>query len=128
MSEERVQISMSNTKKEMLEAYEALLAEVQAKSLENPKEEQKRVSEQKVVAQAEALSVEELDAFAREVTGGFERSVTLLQSQLKEAGVKVANSEETVRDIALRAIDSSTVTSRTLAREPRMTATRDTEE
>ena len=36
MSEERVQISMSNTKKEMLEAYEALLAEVQAKSLENP--------------------------------------------------------------------------------------------
>ena len=26
MSEERVQISMSNTKKEMLEAYEALLA------------------------------------------------------------------------------------------------------
>lgn len=49
MSEERVQISMSNTKKEMLEAYEALLADVQAKSLENPKEEQKRVSEQKVV-------------------------------------------------------------------------------
>lgn len=97
MSEERVQISMSNTKKEMLEAYEA-------------------------------LSAEELDAFAREMTGGFERSVTLLQSQLKEAGVKVANSEETVRDIALRAIDSSTVTSRTLAREPRMTATRDTEE
>lgn len=97
MSEERVQISMSNTKKEMLEAYEA-------------------------------LSAEELDAFAREVTGGFERFVTLLQSQLKEAGVKVANSEETVRDIALRAIDSSTVTSRTLAREPRMTATRDTEE
>ena len=97
MSEESAQISMSNTKKEMLEVYEA-------------------------------LSAEELDAFAREVTGGFERSVRLRQSQLKEAGVKVANSEETVRDIALRAIDSSTVTSRTLAREPRMTATRDTEE
>ena len=28
---------MSNTKKEMLEAYQALLAEVQTKSLENPK-------------------------------------------------------------------------------------------
>ncbi|WP_297131884.1 hypothetical protein [uncultured Porphyromonas sp.] len=28
MSEERAQISMSNTKKEMLEAYQALLAEV----------------------------------------------------------------------------------------------------
>ena len=88
MSEERVQISMSNTKKEMLEAYEALLAEVQAKSLENPKEEQKRVSEQKVVAQAEALSAEELDAFAREVMGGFERSVTQLQRQLKEEWIK----------------------------------------
>ncbi len=37
MSVERVQISISNTKKEMLEAYELLLAEVQAKSLKSPK-------------------------------------------------------------------------------------------
>ena len=44
MSEERAQISMSNTKKEMLEAYQALLAEVQTKSLENPREEQKWIS------------------------------------------------------------------------------------
>ncbi len=57
-----------------------------------------------------------------------QQKIKEIESQLKEAGVKVANSEETVRDIALRAIDSSTVTSRTLAREPRMTATRDTEE
>ena len=97
MSEERVQISMSNTKKEMLEAYEALLAEVQAKSLENPKEEQKRVSEQKVVAQAEALSAEELDAFASEVMGGFERSVTQLQRQLKEGFEKLRTLNETIQ-------------------------------
>ena len=47
MSEERAQISMSNTKKEMLEAYQALLAEVQTKSLENPREEQKRIEQKK---------------------------------------------------------------------------------
>lgn len=47
MSEERAQISMSNTKKEMLEAYQALLAEVQTKSLENPKEEQKRIEQKR---------------------------------------------------------------------------------
>ena len=37
MSVERVQICISNTKKEMLEAYELLPAEVQAKSLKSPK-------------------------------------------------------------------------------------------
>ena len=58
MSEERTQISMSNTKKEMLEAYQALLAEVQTKSLENPREEQKRIEQKKIVAQAEALLAE----------------------------------------------------------------------
>ncbi|WP_297238703.1 hypothetical protein [uncultured Porphyromonas sp.] len=78
MSEERAQISMSNTKKEMLEAYKALLDGVQKKSLENPKEE-----------------------------------------------LKVSTSEETVRDIALRAIDSSAMTSRALSREPRPTASRE---
>ena len=75
MSEERAQISMSNTKKEMLKAYKALLDGVQKKSLENPKEE-----------------------------------------------LKVSTSEETVRDIALRAIDSSAMISRALSREPRPTA------
>lgn len=78
MSEERAQISMSNTKKEMLEAYKALLDGVQKKSLENPKE-----------------------------------------------GLKVSTSEETVRDIALRAIDSSAMTNRALSREPRPTASRE---
>ena len=78
MSEERAQISMSNTNKEMLEAYKALLDGVQKKSLENPKEE-----------------------------------------------LKVSTSEETVRDIALRAIDSSAMTSRALSREPRPTASRE---
>ena len=78
MSEERAQISMSYTKKEMLEAYKALLDGVQKKSLENPKEE-----------------------------------------------LKVSTSEETVRDIALRAIDSSAMTSRALSREPRPTASRE---
>ena len=77
MSEERAQISMSNTKKEMLKAYKALLDGVQKKSLENPKEE-----------------------------------------------LKVSTSEETVRDIALRAIDSSAMISRALSREPRPTASR----
>ena len=77
MSEERAQISMSYTKKEMLEAYKALLDGVQKKSLENPKEE-----------------------------------------------LKVSTSEETVRDIALRAIDSSAMISRALSREPRPTASR----
>ena len=78
MSEERAQISMSNTKKEMLEAYKALLDGVQKKSLENPKEE-----------------------------------------------LKVSTSEETVRDIALRAIDSSAMISRALSHEPRPTASRE---
>lgn len=96
MSEERVQISMSNTKKEMLEAYEALLAEVQAKSIENPKEEQKRIEQQKVVNRAEALSEEELASFAQEVMGGFERSVALLQKQLKEGFEKLRTLNETI--------------------------------
>ena len=78
MSEERAQISMANTKKEMLEAYKALLDGVQKKSLENPK-----------------------------------------------AGLKVSTSEETVRDIALRAIDSSAMISRALSHEPRPTASRE---
>lgn len=97
MSQERVQISMSNTKKEMLEAYQALLKEVQTKSIENPKEEQKRIEQKKVVTRAEALSAEELDAFAREVMGGFERSVALLQKQLKEGFEKLSTLNETIR-------------------------------
>ena len=137
MSEERVQISMSNTKKEMLEAYEALLAEVQAKSLENPKEVQTKA----VQETEERLNREHRFAFdlAQKETEGqlrlkdqqielLQQKIKEIESQLKEAGVKVANSEETVRDIALRAIDSSAMTSRTLAREPRTTTTRDTDE
>ena len=57
-----------------------------------------------------------------------QQKIKEIETQLKEAGVKVANSEETVRDIALRAIDSSAMTSRTLAREPRTAAPRDTDE
>ena len=38
MSEEREVISMSNTKKEMLEVYNELLKKAEAKSLESPKE------------------------------------------------------------------------------------------
>lgn len=97
MSEERAQISMSNTKKEMLEAYQALLAEVQTKSLENPREEQKRIEQKKVVAQAEALSAEEMDKFAREIMGGFERSVALLQSQLREGFDKLRTLDESIK-------------------------------
>lgn len=97
MSEERAQISMSNTKKEMLEAYQALLAEVQTKSLENPREEQKRIEQKKVVAQAEALSAEEMDKFAREIMGGFESSVALLQSQLREGFDKLRTLDETIK-------------------------------
>lgn len=97
MSEERVQISMSNTKKEMLEAYEALLADVESKSLENPKEEQKRVEQRKSVAKAEALSAEELDDFARQVMGGFEKSVAVLQRQLKDGFEKLKILNETIK-------------------------------
>lgn len=96
MSEERAQISMSNTKKEMLEAYTALLDGVQKKSLENPKEEQKRI---KLLQQ----------------------KIREMETQLREAGLKVSTSEETVRDIALRAIDSSAMISRALSRESRPT-------
>ena len=78
MSEEREVISMSNTKKEMLEAYNELVKEVEAKRLESPKEDQKRVQQE------------------------------------------VATSEETVKEIAFRAIESSTLTSRALVREQRM--------
>lgn len=49
-----------------------------------------------------------------------------METQLREAGVKVAKSEETVKDIAFRAIESSTVTTRAFAREQRPTAPRDT--
>ena len=100
MSEERAQISMSNTKKEMLEAYKALLDGVQKKSLENPKEEQKRI---------ELL----------------QQKIREMETQLREAGLKVSTSEETVRDIALRAIDSSAMISRALSHEPRPTASRE---
>ena len=100
MSEERAQISMSNTKKEMLEAYTALLDGVQKKSLENPKEEQKRI---------ELL----------------QQKIREMETQLREAGLKVSTSEETVRDIALRAIDSSAMISRALSHEPRPTASRE---
>lgn len=100
MSEERAQISMSNTKKEMLKAYTALLDGVQKKSLENPKEEQKRI---------ELL----------------QQKIREMETQLREAGLKVSTSEETVRDIALRAIDSSAMTNRTLSCEPRPTASRE---
>ena len=103
MSEERAQISMSNTKKEMLEAYKALLDGVQKKSLENPKEEQKRI---------ELL----------------QQKIKEMETQLREAGVKVAKSEETVKDIAFRAIESSTVTTRAFAREQRPSTPRDTTE
>lgn len=96
MSEERAQISMSNTKKEMLEAYKALLDGVQKKSLENPKEEQKRI---------ELL----------------QQKIREMETQLREAGLKVSTSEETVRDIALRAFDSSAMISRALSRESRPT-------
>lgn len=96
MSEERAQISMSNTNKEMLEAYKALLDGVQKKSLENPKEEQKRI---KLLQQ----------------------KIREMETQLREAGLKVSTSEETVRDIALRAIDSSAMISRALSRESRPT-------
>ena len=96
MSEERAQISMSNTKKEMLEAYTALLDGVQKKSLENPKEEQKRI---KLLQQ----------------------KIREMETQLREAGLKVSTSEETVRDIALRAIDSSAMISRALSRVSRPT-------
>ena len=96
MSEERAQISMSNTKKEMLEAYKALLDGVQKKSLENPKEEQKQI---------ELL----------------QQKIKEMETQLREAGLKVSTSEETVRDIALRAIDSSAMISRALSRESRPT-------
>lgn len=100
MSEERAQISMSNTKKEMLKAYKALLDGVQKKSLENPKEEQKQI---------ELL----------------QQKIKEMETQLREAGLKVSTSEETVRDIALRAIDSSAMTSRALSRESRPTASRE---
>ena len=97
MSEERVQISMSNTKKEMLEAYEALLKEVSTKSKENPREEQKRVEQAKVVTKAEGLSAEELNDYAREVMGGFEKAVVLLQKQLKEGFEKLHLLNETIK-------------------------------
>ncbi len=100
MSEERAQISMSNTNKEMLEAYKALLDGVQKKSLENPKEEQKQI---------ELL----------------QQKIREMETQLREAGLKVSTSEETVRDIALRAIDSSAMISRALSHEPRPTASRE---
>lgn len=74
MSEERAQISMSNTKKEMLEAYKALLDGVQKKSLENPKEEQKQI---------ELL----------------QQKIKEMETQLREAGLKVSTSEETAETL-----------------------------
>lgn len=97
MSEERVQISMSNTKKEMLDAYEALLKEVTAKNLEHPKEEQKRVEQKKVVSKAEALSIEELEGFAQEVMGEFGKAVAVLQRQLKEGFDKLSILNDTIK-------------------------------
>lgn len=116
---------MSNTKKEMLEAYEALLAQVQAESLESRMQE---VQTKAVQETEERLNREHRFAFdlAQKETEGqlrlkdqqielLQQKIKEIESQLKEAGGKVANSEETVRDIALRAIDSSAMTSRTLA-------------
>lgn len=70
---------------------------MQTKNLENPKEEQKRIEQKKVVAQAEALSAEEMDKFAREIMGGFERSVALLQSQLREGFETLTTLDETIK-------------------------------
>ena len=141
---------------------------MQTKSLENPKEEQKRIEQKKVVAQAEAeleglrqLS-ESLDTRMQEVesraikateerlerehrfkfdlaqkeTEGqlrlkdqqielLQQKIKEIETQLREAGLKVSTSEETVRDIALRTIDSSAMTSRALSREPRPSSVRE---
>ena len=70
---------------------------MQTKSLENPKEEQKRIEQKKMVAQAEALSAEEMDKFAREIMGGFERSVALFQSQLREGFETLRTLDETIK-------------------------------
>ena len=70
---------------------------MQTKSLENPKEEQERIEQKKVVAQAEALSAEEMDKFAREIMGGFERSVALFQSQLREGFETLRTLDETIK-------------------------------
>ena len=70
---------------------------MQTKNLENPKEEQKRIEQKKVVAQAEALSAEEMDKFAREIMGGFERSVALFQSQLREGFETLRTLDETIK-------------------------------
>lgn len=97
MAEERTPISMSNTKKEMLEAYQALLKEVESKSTEEPKEEQKRLEQKKVVAASESLSLDGIEHFAREVTGTFEKAVTTLQSELKKGLEKLRMLNETIQ-------------------------------
>lgn len=97
MAEEREKISMSNTKREMLDAYQSLLKEVEAKSKENPKEEQKRVEAKKVVDRTEALSPEELESFTREMLDTFEQSVGSLRQQLRDGYEKLRDLDETIR-------------------------------
>ena len=60
--------------------------------------------------------------------GLLQQKIKEMETQLREAGVKVAKSEETVKDIAFRAIESSTVTTRAFAREQRPSTPRDTTE
>ena len=54
-----------------------------------------------------------------------QQKIKEIEIQLREVGLKVSTSEETVRDIALRAIDSSAMTSRALSREPRPSSVRE---
>lgn len=97
MADEPEKISMTNTKKEMLEAYNALLKEVNAKRLEEPKEEQKRLQEKKALATTEALSSEGVEGFAQQVTTRLTAALADVQRQLREGLEKVQSLNDTIR-------------------------------
>lgn len=97
MADEPEKISMTNTKKEMLEAYNALLKEVKAKRLEEPKEEQKRLQEKKALATTEALSSEGVEGFAQQVTARLTAALADVQRQLREGLEKVQALNETIK-------------------------------